>query len=336
MNHTDDVDQFVADVHAVLASTLVTTMKEKIGGLFEKYAVYKETHDAVMRIPAVRSQRPDPASLAMSEPGHDGMLIQRLISENDALKLQIEEMKSAHAAYSAAPSSVPECGELPNDEHCSSTANIQLIITDIINNVSATPAQNNEIVFEVEDDGSDQDVNGNLLAEEEEEEDEEEVAPEEAEDEEEVAPEEAEDEEEVAPEEEEDEEAEDEEAEDEEEEDEEEVAPEEAEDEEAEDEEEVAPEEAEDEEEVAPEEAEDEEEVAHEEEEEEEEVEVEVEVEVAPEEEEEVEVNEVEIKGKPYFTTDEISGIIYECTKDGDIGNEVGRFVGGRPKFDKK
>jgi hypothetical protein len=47
-------------------------------------------------------------------------------------------------------------------------------------------------------------------------------------------------------------------------------------------------------------------------------------------------VIEVEIKGKPYFTTDEISGIIYECTKDGDIGNEVGRFVGGRPKFDKK
>jgi hypothetical protein len=297
--YNEDVEEIVADVHAVLASTLVTTMKEKIGGLFEKYAVYKETHDAVMRIPAVRSQRPDPASLAMSEPGDDSMLIQRLIAENDALKLQIEEMKSAHAAYSAAPSSVPECGELPNDEHCSSTANIQLIITDIINNVSATPAQNNEIVFEVEDDGSDQDVNGNLLAEEEEEEDEEEVAPEEAEDEEEVAPEEAEDEEEVAP-------------------------------------EEAEDEEAEDEEEVAPEEAEDEEEVAHEEEEEEEEVEVEVEVEVAPEEEEEVEVIEVEIKGKPYFTTDEISGIIYECTKDGDIGNEVGRFVGGRPKFDKK
>ena len=165
MNHTDDVDQFVADVHAVLASTLVTTMKEKIGGLFEKYAVYKETHDAVMRIPAVRSQRPDLASLAMSEPGHDSMLIQRLIAENDALKLQIEEMKSAHAAYYAAPFSVPECGERPNDEHCNSTANIQLIITDIINNVSAAPAQNNEIVFE--DAGSDEDVNGNLLAEEE-------------------------------------------------------------------------------------------------------------------------------------------------------------------------
>ena len=259
MNHTDDVDQFVADVHAVLASTLVTTMKEKIGGLFEKYAVYKETHDAVMRIPAVRSQRPELASLAMSEPGDDSM-IQRLIAENDALKLQIEEMKSAHAAYyDAAPFSVPECGERPNDEHCNSTANIQLIITDIINNVSAAPAQNNEIVFEVEDDGSDEDVNGNLLAEEEEEEDEEEVAPEEEEDEEEVAPEEA----------------------------------------------------------------EDEEEVAHEEEE-------------TVEEQEEVEVIEVEIKGKTYFTTDEISGIIYECTKDGDIGNEVGRFVGGRPKFDKK
>ena len=73
--------------------------------------------------------------------------------------------------------------------------------------------------------------------------------------------------------------------------------------------------------------AQEEEDVAEEEEEED----------VAEEEDEEVvEVIEVEIKGKPYFTTDEISGIIYERTKDGDIGNEVGRFMGGRPKFDKK
>jgi hypothetical protein len=48
---------------------------------------------------------------------------------------------------------------------------------------------------------------------------------------------------------------------------------------------------------------------------------------------EEVEVIEVEIKGKPYFTTDEMSGVIYACTPDGDIGDEVGKFVGGKPVF---
>jgi len=37
-----------------------------------------------------------------------------------------------------------------------------------------------------------------------------------------------------------------------------------------------------------------------------------------------------------YFTTDEKSGIIYERTQDGDIGDEIGKFEGGRPKFNKK
>ena len=310
-NYNDgDIEQFVADVHAVLASTLVTTMKEKIGGLFEKYAVYKETHDAVMRIPAVRSQRPDLASLAMSE--HD-MLIQRLIAENDALRLQIEEMKSAHAPH-AAHASLPECCEHHNDEHCSSTANIKLIITDI--NVSDVPTHYDDVDEDISE-------NENVLAEESEKEDEEEEEDEVAEEEEdEVAEEEdvtqeeevvtAEEEEDVA-----------------EEEEEEDVAEEEEEEDVAEEEDEVTAQEEEDvaeeeEDEVA---AQEEEDVAEEEEEED----------VAEEEDEEVvEVIEVEIKGKPYFTTDEISGIIYERTKDGDIGNEVGRFMGGRPKFDKK
>jgi hypothetical protein len=54
------------------------------------------------------------------------------------------------------------------------------------------------------------------------------------------------------------------------------------------------------------------------------------------EEEEEVEVVEVEIKGKMYFTTNETSGIIYECLADGDIGDEIGKFVKGKPVFNKK
>jgi hypothetical protein len=293
--YNDDVEEIVADMHAVLASTLVTTMKEKIGGLFEKYAVYKETHDAVMCIPAVRSRLPDPASLAVmsATSEHDNMLIQRLIAENDALKLQIEQMKSAHAADHD-HASLPECCDHHNDEHRSSTANIQLIITDII--VSDVPAQNKEIVFE--DDDVDDDMNENLLAEEseDEEEDEEEEEVIAAEEEEEVIAAEEEEEQEVT------------------------VEEEEA---------EVTAEEEEEEEEEVTVEEEEEEEVTVEEEEEEE-------VTAEEEEEEEVEVIEVEINGKPYFTTDEISGIIYECTKDGDIGNEVGRFVGGRPKFDKK
>jgi len=72
-----------------------------------------------------------------------------------------------------------------------------------------------------------------------------------------------------------------------------------------------------------------------EEEEEEEEQEEEVEEPVQPQE-EEVEVVEVEIKGKMYFTTNETSGIIYKCLSDGDIGDEIGKFVNGKPVFNKK
>ena len=54
------------------------------------------------------------------------------------------------------------------------------------------------------------------------------------------------------------------------------------------------------------------------------------------EQEEEVEVVEVEIKGKMYFTTNETSGIIYECLADGDIGDEIGKFVKGKPVFNTK
>lgn len=51
---------------------------------------------------------------------------------------------------------------------------------------------------------------------------------------------------------------------------------------------------------------------------------------------EEVEVFEIEIKGKTYFTTDEKSGIIYACLPDGDIGDEIGMFVNGKPTFHAK
>ena len=73
-----------------------------------------------------------------------------------------------------------------------------------------------------------------------------------------------------------------------------------------------------------------------EEEEEEQEEEEEAEEPVQEEEQEEVEVVEVEIKGKMYFTTNETSGVIYECLADGDVGDEIGKFVKGKPVFNTK
>ena len=78
-------------------------------------------------------------------------------------------------------------------------------------------------------------------------------------------------------------------------------------------------------------------EVEVEEEEETEEVEVEVEEETEETEEEEEEgVYEIEIKGKRYYTTNEINGTIYAILADDEIGDEVGSFENGKPLFRKK
>jgi len=76
------------------------------------------------------------------------------------------------------------------------------------------------------------------------------------------------------------------------------------------------------------------------EEEEEEEVEEEEEEEVEEEEEEEAlveegetEVYEVTIRGKKYFTTDQKNGKIYLVDKDGEVGDEIGKFVNGVAKL---
>ena len=47
----------------------------------------------------------------------------------------------------------------------------------------------------------------------------------------------------------------------------------------------------------------------------------------------EEEVFEVTIRGKTYFTADAQNGEIYESTADGDVGDEVGKFVNGKPKM---
>ena len=48
----------------------------------------------------------------------------------------------------------------------------------------------------------------------------------------------------------------------------------------------------------------------------------------------EIEVSEVKIKGKTYFTTDAVNGIIYACVDD-DVGDEVGVFKNGVAVFNK-
>ena len=50
---------------------------------------------------------------------------------------------------------------------------------------------------------------------------------------------------------------------------------------------------------------------------------------------EEEEVYEVKIKGKTYFTTNEQTGVIYAMDADGDVGDEVGKFVNGVATFTK-
>jgi hypothetical protein len=70
--------------------------------------------------------------------------------------------------------------------------------------------------------------------------------------------------------------------------------------------------------------------------EEEEEVEVEEEevgTEVEEEVEEEEEVFEIEIDDITYFATHEENGILYEITKDGDVGKKVGIIKDGEPIF---
>jgi len=53
-----------------------------------------------------------------------------------------------------------------------------------------------------------------------------------------------------------------------------------------------------------------------------------------PEADDEIEVSEVTIKGKTYFTTDPVNGIIYACVDD-DVGDEVGVFKNGVAVFNK-
>ena len=97
--------------------------------------------------------------------------------------------------------------------------------------------------------------------------------------------------------------------------------------------EEEAEEEEAEEEEAEEEEVEEVEEEVEEVEEEVEEEEEEEETEEVEEEAEEEEVYETIINSKKYYVTNEQNGTIYSVTTDGDIGDEVGKYVHGKPIF---
>ena len=270
-----ELDQLVSDLQTVLSSAL----KQRIGGLFQEYAVYKETHDAVMRIPAVvqnaRTMIRDTVVIETSESSDSNFenIIRRLTSENDHLKAQL-------AAALSVSANTHDHHHDQHDHHHGD--NIRLIVEEAANEPLSEQvhARGNSIVS-----------SDSIVAEDEEEDEESHDTDNTDDDDEEEEVEEEADEVIAVVEEEE---------------------------------KNVAIAVAED---VDVEEGEEEEEDEEEEEEEEEDEE---------EVEEEVEVIEIAIKGKSYFTTNETNGIIYDCTRDGDIGNEVGNFEGGRPKFNKK
>ena len=67
----------------------------------------------------------------------------------------------------------------------------------------------------------------------------------------------------------------------------------------------------------------------------EEEVEDEVEDEAEDNAEAEEEVYEIKINGKQYFTTNEKNGVIYAMDFDGEVGDEIGKYVAGVAIFSK-
>ena len=261
-----DLDQLVQDVQAVVCLAL----NEKLKRVYEMHREYKETHDAVMQIPAVRKLVRPSADIGATSSGCEE--IQQLIAENASLKAKVSELENsilkmmdAHIATELVDESESE------SESDSEPENITLVIHETEEEL----AENEEpgIVDTV--------IPPVVTEEEEEEEDDDDVTNESEEDEDEEEEEEAAATVQLKP---------------------------------------TVAEEAQ----VEEEDEDDEEEEEEDEEEEEEEVDASN---------EEVEVIETEINGKPYFTTDETSGVIYECTPDGDIGDEVGKFVGGKAVF---
>ena len=282
------IDSVVKEVGAIMSTRLSHVCAD--------YALYKESHDAILAIPAVqRAIRDGSGTRFKQEPQEEKeddassqelthiqsqltqcfQVIENLQAElqmvkleNDALRLQLEHEPQTETRMESSPSE-----------------NITLVIEDLSGGCEEEQEEEEEEEQEQEEQGLEEEQEVQVQNEEEAEQEEDE---EEEEDQDTVY----------------------------EEEEEEQLEQEEEEEEEAAEEQPVQPEEVEEDE--------------DEEEEEEEEAEEPV------QEEEQVEVVEVEIKGKMYFTTNETSGVIYECLADGDVGDEIGKFVKGKPVFNTK
>lgn len=261
-----DLDQLVQDVQAVVCLAL----NEKLKRVYDMHREYKETHDAVMQIPAVRKLVRPSADIGATSSGCEE--IQQLIAENASLKAKVSELENSILKMMDAHIATELDESESESESDSEPENITLVIHETEEELgdNEEPGIVDTVIPPVVTEEEEEDVTNE--SEEEEEEDEEEDEDEEAPATVQLKP--------------------------------------------------TVAEEAQ-----AQAEEEDEEEEAEEEEEEEEDEE---EVDASNE---EVEVIETEINGKPYFTTDETSGVIYECTPDGDIGDEVGKFVGGKAVF---
>ena len=324
---TIDIRPMIEDVSQVMTKHITNILSGVIG----EYNIYKETHDTIMGLPCVRklqeriseledgtcattqrdtvtSSREDEISQLQGaivdlnryihalESKVDMKSVSRDITDEESVKLEIHEEDDENE-------SEEDEDECAVDACVVSSTHKNVIIT------AAAVAAAISVPVDEEAEAEDEEAEDEAEEAAEEEEAEEEEAEEDEEDEEAEEAEEAEAEEADA---EAEDEAEDEEAE-------------EAEDEEAEEAEEA--DEAED-----AEEAEEEAEAdAEAEAEEAEDAEAEAEAEA---EEAEIEVSEVKIKGKTYFTTDAVNGIIYACV-DEDVGDEVGVFKNGVAVFNK-
>ena len=116
-----DLDNLVSELQTILSGAV----RQRIGGLFREYTVYKETHDAVMRIPAVvrnaqittiqnqcqqQNQQNTHGAAASSHASELEAIIRRLTEENDNLKLRLAavlDASSSAASSSYAASSSP-------------------------------------------------------------------------------------------------------------------------------------------------------------------------------------------------------------------------------------
>ena len=331
---TIDIRPMIEDVSQVMTKHITSILSGVIG----EYTVYKETHDTIMGLPCVRMLQHRIAELESRDTTATATAteVRSSCSNNgptrEELQAAIVDLNRYIHALETKVNTVTQASSFATtttneNEEEEETVRLEIHEDEDENddgNAETEEEPSNDTTTTFIQDTNSKNVIISTIPEEAQEEDEEA----EEEETEEAVENEADEEDEAKEEDAEEEEAEEEEAVEEEAEEEEAV-------EEVAEEEEAEEEEAEEEEAVEEEAVEEEEEAVEEEAVEEEAVEEEAEeaaVEAADE--AEIEVSEVKIKGKTYFTTDPLNGIIYACVDD-DVGDEVGVFKNGVAMFNK-